>query len=165
MAASTTHTWDQISSEHCYPKLMAQWSTTGQSLPTCHLFQSTESEPGPADRYVSCDCHHMSCDPLIIIYILFFCSGIESGEGENDEDMVIDVVGVADMPPCPYNESKVKAVMNECSLNMNLVRISLENADSELERSCDFIHLSNQVTINLIVKQYIYSFIFHLSIP
>lgn len=151
MAASTTHTWDQISSEHCYPKLMAQWSTTGQSLPTCHLFQSTESEPGPADRYVSCDCHHMSCDPLIIIYILFFCSGIESGEGENDEDMVIDVVGVADMPPCPYNESKVKAVMNECSLNMNLVRISLENADSELERSCDFIHLSNQVTINLIV--------------
>lgn len=41
MAASS---WDQIASEHCYPKLMAHWSSISQSLPTYHLFQPKERE-------------------------------------------------------------------------------------------------------------------------
>lgn len=34
--------WDQISSEHCYPKLMAHWSSTGTPLPTFHLLKTKD---------------------------------------------------------------------------------------------------------------------------
>lgn len=46
MAASS---WDQIASEHCYPKLMAHWSSVTQSLPTFHLFKPNEGA-GPREE-------------------------------------------------------------------------------------------------------------------
>lgn len=98
----------------------------------------------------------ITCHVITNNHVIWFCSGIESGEGENDEDMVIDVVGVADTPSCPYNESKIKTVMNECSQNMNLVRLSLENADSELERSYNFIHPFIQPVIHSSIHLFVY---------
>ena len=48
----TTHPWEQIASEHCYPKLMAQWSSINQSLPIYHIFQNRvdSGDDGGPDR-------------------------------------------------------------------------------------------------------------------
>ena len=44
MATPLLPKWDQISSEHCYPKLMALWGSTRSPLPTFHLFRSTNDK-------------------------------------------------------------------------------------------------------------------------
>ena len=55
-------------------------------------------------------------------------------EEKEEDEMEIDVVGVADMPSRPYNYQKVKSIMNECTQHMNLIRIPQDNPDMELER-------------------------------
>ena len=45
--------WPQIAAEHCYPKLMAQWTSLEDSLPTHHMFQRcTSPDLDELDRYV-----------------------------------------------------------------------------------------------------------------
>ncbi|XP_019864368.1 PREDICTED: KAT8 regulatory NSL complex subunit 3-like [Amphimedon queenslandica] len=125
MAASS---WDQIASEHCYPKLMAHWSSITQSLPTFHLFKPNEGA-GPRE------------EPLKTIKEEDTSQSVVKEEKEpdinsdgDDDDMEIDVVGVADTPSRPYNYHKVKNIMNECYQHMNLIRLPLENNDLELEK-------------------------------
>jgi regulatory NSL complex subunit 3 len=106
--------WDQIKTEHCYPKIMSTWSSTDLSFPTHYLFDSSDD------------------------------NAQHSTQTDEDEDATIDIVGVSDPPtisPRPFDHYKVASVMNECSQHMNLVRLSFDNHELEEERvfgECSF---------------------------
>ena len=128
---ATPNTWSQVANEHCYPKLMAQWTSLDQPLPTYHIFQQCRTNDGDTDRWV--------CQELIIhILLLLLFSGVESTDetGLNEETIEddVDVEHVTTPPSLPYNERKVASVMYECYQHMNLVRLPLENTDKLLEK-------------------------------
>ena len=47
---SPVNPWPQISDEHCYPKLMAQWTNLEHPLPIQHIFHEARTIIPPAEN-------------------------------------------------------------------------------------------------------------------
>ena len=118
---SRANSWEQIAAEHNYPRLMAQWSSAPQSLPTCHLFAPRTDEED--ERYGR---RKRAMNPCVIQ----LCRAYREG----DDTEMIDVQTIPPVPELSYDSHKVAGIMDECAHHMNLVCALSENPEAELER-------------------------------